>query len=182
MHVKIKKIFDYDIKASRHHELCTLLADCFSPDYPKNRSFFKQIPHFRFIALDEVNNIIGQVGLDYRIMNLNGTTPVKVLGIIDLCVKQEYRSNHIGSALLKEIEQFAIERNIDFLLLFADNKRLYEKHGFWSPRNTCKWLKVDDEQLTSFAIGTEQIDELMIKKVGNMDWQGGELDLMGYLY
>lgn len=54
-------------------------------------------------------------------MNLNGK-PIRVLGIIDLCVSEVKRSQGIGSLLLSEIDDFCEGKSVDFLLLFANNK------------------------------------------------------------
>ncbi|MDK2598787.1 GNAT family N-acetyltransferase [Bacillus stercoris] len=91
------------------------MTECFPDIYPKNRTYFKQLPHFRFLAINKESALLGQVGLDYRVMNLNGK-PVRILGVIDLCVSKKYRSQGIGSWLLLEIEKFCKEKNIDFLV------------------------------------------------------------------
>lgn len=149
--------------------------------YLKNRIYFKQLPHIRFLAFNEEDQLIGHVGLDYRVMNLNGK-PIRVLGVIDLCVSQSTRSQGLGSTLLLEIDKFTVGRNIDIILLFADNMTLYLKNGYKPVKNRCKWLKIDDETQLTYGIGFESINELMIKGVGNSDWNKGNLDFLGYLY
>ena len=123
--------------------------------------------------------LIGQVGLDYRVMNLNGIN-IKVLGIIDICIKKEYRGKGIGSKLLGTIECFSIEHKLDFLLLFTDIETFYAKNNFMSVKNICRWTKIDEHK--TLGIGEEEIKELMIKKVGNKVWQDGYLDMLGYMY
>ncbi|TKI86348.1 GNAT family N-acetyltransferase [Bacillus mycoides] len=179
--MNIEKIFEYEMDQELRLAIQRLLVECFEESYPRERIYFKQLPHFRLLALTEKNQLIGQVGLDYRVMNLNGM-PIKVLGIIDLCVSREARSQGIGNLLLSEIENFCEGKSIDFLLLFADNKSLYLKKGYKSVENKCKWLKIDEQNQTTFSIGNEVINELMIKELGNVKWQDGELDLLGYLY
>jgi N-acetylglutamate synthase-like GNAT family acetyltransferase len=179
--MKIEKILDYEINGQLRTKLQQLLVECFKDEYPKERIYFKQLPHFRFIAIDDKNELVGQVGLDYRVMNLNGK-PIRVLGIIDLCVSKIKRSQGIGSLLLSEIDNFCEGKSVDFLLLFADNKKLYLNSGFKSVNNECTWLKIDDENQTTYGIGHEKINELMIKEVGNIKWENGKIDLLGYLY
>ncbi|WP_285228780.1 GNAT family N-acetyltransferase [Paenibacillus sp. ISL-20] len=116
--------------------------------------------------------MIGHVGLDYRVMNLNGK-PIRVLGVIDLCVSQSTRSQGLGSTLLLEIDKFSVGRNIDFILLFADNMTLYLRNGYKPLKNRCKWLKIDDETQLTNGIGYEAMNELMIKEVGKTDWSIG---------
>ncbi|MBM7618534.1 putative acetyltransferase [Bacillus tianshenii] len=179
--MKIKRVYDYEIDDALRKDIQELLLECFEDDYPKERIYFKQLPHFRYLAFNDEHKLVAQVGLDYRIMNLNGK-PVRVLGVIDLCVTKEYRSNGLGSLLLSEIEKFSENKLIDFLLLFADNKNLYLKNGYRSVENKCTWLKINNENQRIIGIGIEVINELMIKELGNVKWQNGELDLLGYLY
>jgi predicted acetyltransferase len=179
--VKIDMVFDYEIGNDLTSNIQELLSECFQEDYPKNRIYFKQLPHFRFVVFNDKNQLVGQVGIDYRVMNLNGN-PIRALGLIDLCVTQNTRSQGIGSMLLLEIEQFCCNRNIDFLLLFADNNTLYLKNGYKSVTNKYKWLKIDHVSQITRDIGYEVIDGLMIKEVGKSGWSEGDLDFLGYLY
>ncbi|MFX3632310.1 MAG: GNAT family N-acetyltransferase [Candidatus Pristimantibacillus sp.] len=158
-----------------------LLNESFPAIYPRDRIYFKQLPHIRFLAYDLENKLVGQVGLDYRVMNLNGK-PIRILGVIDLCVSLSSRSQGVGSLLLAEIDKFTAGKNIDFILLFADNMILYSKNGYKRVKNKCKWVKINNEAQFTNGIGFEEIDELMIKKVGKKDWSEGDLDLLGYLY
>ncbi|MGR3763083.1 GNAT family N-acetyltransferase [Rossellomorea sp. NS-SX7] len=179
--MNIKQVYEYDIDRELRAELQRLLTESFEDDYPRDRIYYKQLPHFRFIAYDDHGQLAGQAGLDYRIMNVNGER-VKVLGIIDLCVAKDHRSQGIGSILLSEIEAFCKNRAVDFLLLFADKKDLYIKAEFKSPQSKCKWLQINDVNQTTYGIGHDKISELMIKEVGDRKWEDGEVDLLGYLY
>ncbi|WP_251433215.1 GNAT family N-acetyltransferase [Peribacillus simplex] len=107
-------VFDYEMGNDLASNIQELLSECFQEDFPKNRIYFKQLPHFRFVAFNEKNQLVGQVGIDFRVMNLNGNH-IRVLGLIDLCAAQNIRSQGIGSMLLLEIEQFCSNRNIDVI-------------------------------------------------------------------
>lgn len=179
--LKIKQVFEYDMNGELETAPQDLLTNCFPQIYPEDRIYFKQLPHFRFLAFNEENQLVGQVGLDYRVMNLDGE-PVKVLGVIDLCVSPNSRSEGIGSSLLSEVDQFSQGRDVDFILLFADDKTLYKKKGYTSVENKCTWLKVDNESHISKGVGHESLKELMVKNVGKKQWGQGNLDLLGYLY
>lgn len=176
--MEIIKLNEYDIDNKLEESLKSLLTESFTDVYPLDRIYYKQIPHFRYLAYDE-ETLIAQVGLDYRIMNLNGSN-IKVLGIIDLCVKEQYRGKNIASVLLNKVEEFARIHNLDFLLLFADRETVYQRNGFVHANNICKWLKINEHK--TLGVGEEEIDELMIKKVGHKDWEDGYLDMLGYLY
>jgi GNAT superfamily N-acetyltransferase len=176
--MKLIKIDESDIDAQLEKSILGLLIESFPALYPQDRIYYKQMPHFRYLVYDE-KVLVAHVGLDYRIMNLNGIA-IKVLGIIDLCVKKEYRGKNVASDLLNEVDAFSRMHNIDFLLLFADIDGLYHKNGFVGVKNVCKWLKIDEHR--TLGVGEEVVEELMIKKTGSKDWQDGVLDMLGYLY
>ncbi|PUB10469.1 GNAT family N-acetyltransferase [Paenisporosarcina sp. OV554] len=179
--LKIKKVLECEIDNELTENIQELLTVSFQDIYPNNRIYFKQVPHFRFLAFNEEKHLLAQVGLDYRVMNLSGKL-IKVLGIIDLCVSRESRTKGIASLLLSEIDKYCVKKDIDFLLLFADNKTLYLKNGYKSVKNKCKWLKIEDRNQTILGIGYEEKSELMIKKIGMNEWTEGDLDFLGYLY
>lgn len=176
--MEILKINEYDIDVILEKNILSLLIESFPDVYPRDRIYFKQMPHFRYLAFDK-DILIGQAGLDYRVMNLNGIV-IKVLGIIDICLKKEYRGRGIGSKLLETIECFSIAHKVDFLMLFTDVEAFYTRNGFVSVKNKCKWTKIDEHK--TLGIGEEEIKELMIKKTGNKVWEYGCLDMLGYLY
>ncbi|MFU0824919.1 GNAT family N-acetyltransferase [Clostridium sp.] len=178
--MEILNINEYDIDIKLEKKISDLLVESFGEIYPKDRIYYKQLPHFRFLAFDK-DNLVGQVGLDYRVMNLNGVA-IKVLGIIDICVKNEYRGKGIGSKLLEVIECFSVEHQMDFLLLFTDVENFYKKNGFVNANVMCKWIKIHEHKI--IGIGEEEFKDkgLMIKKVGNKVWKDGNLDMLGYLY
>ncbi|MFD1928837.1 GNAT family N-acetyltransferase [Sporosarcina siberiensis] len=179
--MKIRKIAEYEIDGPLKNKLQQLVTSSFGEDYPSDRIYYKQLPHLRFVVSDEENEVIGQVGLDYRVMNLNGNI-VNVLGLIDLCVLESRRSEGIGSFILREIDAFCTPKPIDFILLFADDASLYSRNGYVSITTNCKWMQIDETTQTTIGLGHEQVEELMVKSVHGRVWEEGDLDLMGYLY
>jgi ribosomal protein S18 acetylase RimI-like enzyme len=177
--IQIKTVFEFDLNEEIRHHLQPLLCECFGEDYPEDRIYFKQMPHFRFLAYNH-SRLVGHTACDLRLMNLQGKA-INVLSLIDVCVSSEMRSQGIGSRLLLESDKFCRNRDIDFIVLFADQGDLYERNGFKTVQNRCKWLKINDRNLTTRGIGYELIPELMIKSVGEKEWNEGELDLLGYL-
>ncbi|WDH75253.1 GNAT family N-acetyltransferase [Exiguobacterium marinum] len=178
--MNIQQMMEFEIGEALDKQLTELLMKSFEPLYHE-RSYFKQLPHLRLIAYDEQQHVIGQVGLDFRVMNLNGD-PIRVFGIIDLCVQEEWQGRGIGGALMERVSALGDEHRIDFLLLFADRPDLYEQIGFHKVSNTCTWLQIDDQNQTTRGIGEAPFDELMVKTVGDKQWTEGTLDLLGYLY
>ncbi|MGH4117469.1 GNAT family N-acetyltransferase [Clostridium sp.] len=176
--MEITKINEYDIDVKSEKKILNLLQECFPDSYTSDRIYYKQIPHFRYLAFDK-DILIGHVGLDYRVMNLNGVA-IRVLGIVDICIKEEYRGNGLAAKLLQTIEGFSAAHSLDFLLLFTDIEPFYLKNDFISVNNTCKWTKIDEHK--TLGIGEEIIKELMIKQTGNKVWKNGYLDMLGYMY
>lgn len=179
--MKIKQVFEYQMNEQLEADIQHLLNTSFPEMHPTNRIYFKQLPHFRFLAFNPENQLVGQVGLDYRVMNLNGES-IRVLGLIDLCVSINHRSEGIGSLLLSQVDQLSSEGSVDFILLFADNTTLYTRNGYQRVENNCTWLKIDHESQNTLDIGSKSLNELLIKKVGKKEWVEGNLDLLGYLY
>ncbi|MGK0391804.1 MAG: GNAT superfamily N-acetyltransferase [Maribacter sp.] len=102
---------------------------------------------------------------------MNGK-PIRVWGIIDLCVLPEKRGHNLSSLLLQEAEKTAKENKLDFLLLFADNPKLYLNNGYVKClENEIHWLKINEHKM--LGLGKEIIPELMIKKIGKKEWEVG---------
>ncbi len=177
--IQMKIVLELEVIGDTHDELQSLLCESFGDGYPKERIYFKQKPHFRLLAYNS-DELIGHVACDYRVMNLNGN-PINTLSLIDVCVPRARRSQGIASRLLYEATRFCQDKAIDFILLCADNPVVYERNGFQSVQNQCKWLKINDLNQSTIGIGCETIKELMVKPVGEKEWEEGELDLLGYL-
>jgi hypothetical protein len=83
--------------------------------------------------------------------------------------------------LLQQVEELGQSSRIDFLLLFADDDRLYLDNGYERTHNHCRWMKVDEHQ--TLGISEESMSDCMlIKQIGKQVWQTGVVDLLGYLF
>lgn len=111
-----------------------------------------------------------------------GTTigPVEILGVIDLCVLKLYQGCGIASRMLSWVEALAKQTDIPFLMLFAHDRRLYERNGFIHATNLLRWVKIHEHEI--IGIGEEPLEELMIKSVGTENWPEGLVDLLGYQF
>ncbi|HRH56944.1 MAG TPA: GNAT family N-acetyltransferase [Chitinophagales bacterium] len=179
MLLEIRKYNEFELTEDIQQQIALLLQKCFPDTAYHGRHYFKQLPHFRFLAYED-EMLVGHVGIDYRIMRLNGQ-PVKVTGIIELCVVEERRHHYIGSFLLEEVEKLAKNANADFILLFSKVGSVYIKHNFRYVDNICTWLKIHEHK--SIGIGDEFIqNEIMVKEISGIKWETGNLDMLGYLY
>jgi GNAT superfamily N-acetyltransferase len=174
----IQTIPEYEISSDIHPSINQLLRQSF-PDYPSERSYYKQLPQFRYLVrLNE--NLIAQVGIEHRVIT-NAGIPARIFGLIDLCVAPQWRSQKIATTLLQKVEQLGHASDIDFLILFADNHRLYADNGYCQVTNLCRWMMVDEHQTLGIA---ERVlaDCMMIKQIGAQPWQDGMVDLLGHLF
>ncbi|OKH87724.1 acetyltransferase [Thalassospira sp. TSL5-1] len=170
---------EYEITAQNTTALATLLDNCF-PDTFDGRTYFKQLPHFRYLAFDG-ETLIGQMGVDHRVIRVAGEI-IKIFGIIDLCAAQTHRNAGIATKLLEQLEGLATPSNVDFLVLMGDIDTLYLKNGFQhvTPAPT-KWLAIEDIETFS-VIERDLSDCFLVKPLTNKHWPGGQIDMLGYLF
>ena len=173
---------EYQIDQKTSTQINALLKKCFSDAEYAGRDYFKQLPHLRLLAIEN-GQVIGQLGIDHRVMNLNDEA-VRIFGVIDLCVDPEFRGQGIGSTLLTELESLAKKHvaKIDFLFLVTDTPAIYRNHGFKTTNVETQWLKID--QHNTLGVGTEKIQDayFMVKEISGKQWKDGRLDMLGYMY
>ena len=139
----------------------------------------KQLPHFRLIGLID-ENIVAQVGIDYRVISIEGT-PKKIFGIIDLCVCTKERNKGLAENLMNEVEILAKSSEVDHIVLFADDNRLYKKLGYKNISNVCKYLGIDEHK-TVGVLENDLSDCMMVKDIGSNPWERGNIDMLGYIF
>ena len=177
--LEIELVDEFRISRPVRRELQHLLHECF-PDFFETRIYAKQVPNFRILVRRE-GILIGQSAIDYRVMAIDGIS-VPVFGIVDLCVTESLRSQGIGTRILQRVEGLARECEIEFLVLFADDHRLYyERRGFTSCDCVCRWLGIDEHK--SLGLLSEKLgDILMLKSMKGRIPSFQSLDLLGYLF
>lgn len=172
---------EFELDDQSKSEIATLLEAVF-PGYANGRTFFKQLPNYR-ILLRDGNKLVGHLGVDYRVMNLNGEI-VRVLGIKGLAVFPEYQGKGFGNRLMQEFLRVAetYSTNIDFAFLVTDIPAFYERFGFDVAILKTTWLKIHQDK--SYGIGSETITDsvFMYKEISGKKWTDGELDMLGYMY
>ncbi len=174
-----------EIGRDLHASLQGLLGACF-PDYPE-RSYFKLPPHFRYVATSDgtvdgtVDGAVeGQLGVELRVIRV-GDDILRTFGIVDLCVRDDRRGQGLASRLLAEAMEFAGACEIDFVILFADDDRLYLRHGWCHVDNPLTWVKIHEHSTLGVtrAVGPHA---MMVKAVGRRTWPTGEVDLLGHVF
>jgi GNAT superfamily N-acetyltransferase len=175
--VTISRVAEAEIPADLMHQVQALLQLCF-PGYP-SRAYFKLPPHFRYLAMAG-SELTGQVGVELRVIRI-GSNVLRTFGLVDLCVRGSGRSRGLAGRLLAEVTQFARACGIDFVILFADDERVYTRNGWERAANTCTWLKIHEH--TTLGVATaEDTGALMVKKTGRHAWPEGDVDLLGHLF
>ena len=170
--IKIERIEEFQIHSTLRQAISNLLKDSFQ-GYPNDRIFYKQLPAFRFLAWSN-GNLIGHLGIEHRIIN-NAGQLLNIFGIVDLCVHLAHQHQKIATRLLKKVENLATSNHIDFLLLNASEHNLYESNGFACVQAKCRWLLINKHQTLGVADRTLK-QTIMIKRLGNKEWQNGPLD------
>ena len=172
-----EKRIEHDIDPGLHGQITTLKNESF-PGHEKPRSYYKQLPHFRFLVFDSAQ-LIGHLGIDHRVISV-GDDVFTIFGITDLCVEANYRRQGIASRMLTEVFDLGSDKHIDFLFLLANDHRLYLKNGFTPLSSYCTWLRISDHK--NYGVTIEWLDELLIKQIGHKEWSQKPIDLLGYLF
>ena len=174
----INRLEEFLIDEATHQKIEELLSDSFD-DYPQGRTYYKQLPGFRFLAW-EADQLIGHLAVEHRLINVGGME-ARIFGVVDLCVKTASQHQKIGSSLLAEIEKLGKESKIDFILLVAPDKELYLKNDYQETDNICRWLLIN--QSKTFGVSQRSIgNSLMVKPLGEKKWNEGLLDFLGHIF
>lgn len=172
--MRIETLAEYDIGSDSQTAIRRLLAADF-PGFAKQQSM-TPLPHCRYLVwLD--NELIAHVGIHYRQI-LNGDRPARIFGISHLCVAKAHRSQRIATILLNQIESLAYSGHVEFLLLFAEDARLFATNDYQQADNPCRWVQVEDSKMVAIAEG-KLTPYLMVKPLSSLAWQPGVVDLLG---
>ncbi len=176
--IEFQRIEEFQINSALHQSIQGLLQSCFA-GYPEGRSFFKQMPDFRYLAHYE-NNLVAHMAVEHRQIN-NAGQLIRIFGIADLCVAEAHRHQRIATRLLTELQTLGKLHQIDFLVLQAQNHELYQKNGFLLQNNLCQWLLIQNNQTLGVA-RRRLAQSLMVKPLGDKNWKSGLTDFLGYVF
>ena len=176
MNIIEHKIND-NVDTRRETAIAHLLNQCFDGIH-QGRSYFKQLPHGRFLAWDGAA-LVGHVGFDFRVIRVGGEI-VSIIGIVDLCVAEKTRGMGVGQALLRRAETNA--KGQSFALAMADDRRIYTQTGYASLQSAdVKFLAIDE--LNCHSIVQRDLTYIfMVKCLSRQTWPNGSIDMLGYLF
>lgn len=177
--MQIRLVDEFRIERSQAEEIRQLLAASY-PDweFTRHRNYFKQLPTRRMLAT-QGTRLVGQLGLEHRVVSTT-TGPASIFGIIDLCVDPSARRQGFASRLLQEVEKLGQQNSIEFLVLFAEDPRIYHQQGFFRAANPLRWMRIDEHE--TLGLAEQPLEELMIKPLTERAWPDGLIDLLGYQF
>lgn len=176
--MNISRIEEFKIPPAQHEQIHDLLQICFE-GYPKGRTYFKQLPSFRYLAKQD-NHLVAHLAVEHRMMAIN-QTPVRVFGVVDICVHPDFRQQKIASTLLHKLETLGRNHHIDFIVLTATDHDFYQKSGYTLHTNTCRWLLINNHQ--TLGVHNRQLNDcILVKALGQRKWLAGEVDFLGEVF
>jgi len=97
---------------------------------------------------------------------------------------EKLAGSEAATAILMEMKQKASEETLKYKKDIREQKKRFKEMNpllySESDDNKIKWLKINEHQ--TLGIGLKNISELMIKEIGDIKWEPGILDMMGYMY
>jgi len=176
--ISLRAVLEYAVTPDQQVRIGVLLDTCF-PDTFAGRTYFKQLPQQRILAQDG-DALVGQVGLEHRVIRI-GDACYPIFGVIDLCVAEGYRRQGLGRRLIGVLEELAKRSGIPFMVLMADDHRLYRTLGYRPLDVEVRWYVIEDR--ASYGVIERRLgDCFMVKAVGDIPWPPGSVDLLGYLF
>jgi GNAT superfamily N-acetyltransferase len=176
--VTVVRIAEAEIGTDLDGQLQSILQTSFS-GYP-SRSYFKLPPHFRYLAMTSDGGVAAQMGVELRVIRV-GDSVLRTFGVVDLAVQPSEQSRGLASRLLADLTGYARSCGMDFIILFADDDRLYTRNGWARVTNLCTWVKIDEH--TTLGLATQaDTGALMVKAVGEQAWPQGDVDLLGHVF
>jgi predicted N-acetyltransferase YhbS len=176
--MQVIRIEEYRLEAGQRQAIARLLERAF-PGYPSGRSYFKQLPSFRFLAYTG-DYLAGHLAIEHRMIRV-GNSPVRIFGIADLCVDPDLQLRQTGSRLLVEAEKEAALHGVDFMVLIGHEQAFFQKMGYSLQNNRCRWVSIGDHQLIGLVEGRLP-GGLWIKSVSGKQWGDGVIDFLGYMF
>jgi predicted N-acetyltransferase YhbS len=179
MSVRYELIDEFRITTGLHEQIRCLLQVCFpDSEFTLTRSYSKQSPQRRLLVWED-GILIGHVGIEHRTIGLD-TGPATIFGLLEVCVDPEHQGTGIASGMIDYVERLGQQHDVDFVMLFATDRRLYEQKGFRAPGNPLRWSMIHEHK--TIGIDEQPLEELMIKELGERPWPEGLVDLLGYQF
>lgn len=174
----LERVEEFRLTREQDRLIAALLRRGFDV-YPANRSYYKQLPHFRLLIWTDGGKLVGHLAAECRIINVGGV-PIKVFGIADLCVDVAFQHRRIATRIVAELESLGREHEVAFLVLLTNEPAVYESLAFERKKASCCWLLISNHQ--TLGVMRRSIDNIMIKPLGKRSWPEGPIDFLGHIF
>lgn len=170
--LKVKFVFDKDVDEELNNKLIQILSTCFNDQlvFTKQR-FYKEMPSLRWYY--EMDNIISaHVALhEKKISTEHGD--ILIGGISEVCVHPLFRGKGFAKKLLEEANLYSKKMKHKFSMLYGDTN-VYKSSGYKEIHNDIKYMDhiTNEERI-------EKAQDAMVKKLSDLEWPLGLIDLNG---
>ena len=176
--VELQPVAEDQLTPEQRSSVRQLLAASF-PGFFADRIYYKQVPHFRVLAA-QAGALLGQVAVEHRAVRV-GDAPVRIFGVVDLCVAESARHRGVGAQLVEAVHERAIGAGIEHIVLFADDPRLYERLGYRRVDVDVTYLAIDEHR--SLDLRTRSLaDCMMVASPTGAAWPAGDIDMLGHVF
>lgn len=175
--MRIERLEEYQLTTTVREQIAALLKEGFGV-YPEGRTFYKQLPGFRYLAWDGAV-LLGHLAAEFRIVNVGGTL-LPIFGVADLCVTPSRQQERIATQMLAELENLAQDTVVEFILLTGSEPNVYQGMGFERLECSCRWLLINN--LSTLGVIRRSVNNIMIKCLGDRPWPEGEIDFLGHIF
>ena len=169
---EIKYILDKDVSEEINNKLIKILSICF-PDQPvfQGQRFYKELPQYRWYCEIE-NEIVAHTALHEKVVKTD-IGDIKIGGIAEVCVHPKYRGKGLVKKMLEKANKYSINQGYKFSVLYGEEK-VYKSSGYVTIYNEVRYL---DHVSGEWKV--EEAKDAMVKKLSNLDWPEGLIDING---
>lgn len=175
--MRIERLEEYQLTTTVREQIAALLKEGFGV-YPEGRTFYKQLPGFRYLVWDGAV-LLGHLAAEFRIVNVGGEL-LPIFGVADLCVTPSRQQERIATQMLAELENLAQDTVVEFILLTGSEPNVYQGMGFERLERSCRWLLINN--LSTLGVIRRSVNNIMIKCLGDRPWPEGEIDFLGHIF
>ena len=173
--MRIELFMEHQLGETLKNGIADLLLSSFD-GYPKARTFYHQLPTFRYLGFKK-KKCIFHVAIDHRVIRV-GEQELEVWALIDFCVEPSNQNKGIGKEAMAYLKQEALQANIDFLVLTSDDSQFYERLNFERKDIRARWVMIHQRRL--FGIQERTIkNTLYVLPIHENKWPEGTVDFMG---
>ena len=176
--IQLQRVEEFHINPGLRQEIAGLLERSF-PGYPGKRTYFMQLPAFRFLATLN-GSLVGHLAVEHRMINVSGD-PARIFGVADLCVERSFQHQGVGTLLLESVFSEGITSGVDFVVLVASNQEFYYPLGFISVNNPCRWVSIQEHQ-TLEVVQRRLAGDVLVKSLSGKKWGEGLVDFLGTMF